>query len=60
MPISAVILIGFFLFFILINIDLVNIFKGLFNIRPKDILFIIIPMLCGYSGVLLLIILTLI
>ena len=59
MLILAVMPIGFFFFFMSINIDLVNTFKGLFNIRPKGILFVIIPVLCGYSGVLLLIILTL-
>ena len=52
-------LIGFFLFFILINIDLVNTRKGLFNTKPEGILPIIIPVLGGYSGVLLLLILAL-
>ena len=51
--------IGFFLFPISINIDLINTLKGLLNTKPKGILLIIIPILCGYSGVLLLIILTL-
>ena len=50
---------GFFLFFILIDIDLVDTLKGLFNTRPKGILFIIIFILGGCSGVLLLIILIL-
>ena len=59
MLILAVMLIGFFLLPILININLVNTFKGLFNIRLKGILFIIIPMLGGCSSVLLLLILTL-
>ena len=58
-PISAATPTGFFLFPISIDINLVNTLKTLFNIRPKGILFIIIPILCGYSGVLLLIILTL-
>ena len=59
MFISAVILIGFFLFPVLINIDLVNTLKGLFNTKLKGILLIIISILGGYSGVLLLLILTL-
>ena len=42
-PILAVMPIGFFLFLVLININLVNIFKGLFNTRPKGILPVIIP-----------------
>ena len=58
-PISAATPTGFFLFSISIDIDLVNTLKGLPNIRPKGILLIIIPILCGYSGVLLLIILIL-
>ena len=56
---SAVMLIGFFLFFVSININLVNIFKGLFNIKPKGILPIIILILGEYSGVVLLMILIL-
>ena len=58
-PISAAMLIGFFLFPIFIDIDLVDTLKGLFNTRLKGILFIVILMLGGYSGVLLLMILTL-
>ena len=58
-PISAVTPIGFFLFPVPININLVNTLKGLFNTKPKGILPVVIPILCGYSGVLLLIILIL-
>ena len=58
-PISAAMPIGFFLFPVSINIDLVNTLKGLFNTRPKGILPIVIPVLCGCSGVLLLMMLTL-
>ena len=57
--ISAATPIGFFLFPVSIDIDLVNTFKGLFNTKPKGILPIVIPVLCGYSGVLLLMMLTL-
>ena len=58
-PISAATPTGFFLFPVSINIDLVDTLKGLSNTKPKGILPIIIPVLCGYSGVLLLIMLTL-
>ena len=58
-PILATTPTGFFLFPVSIDIDLVNTLKGLSNTRPKGILLIIIPVLCGYSGILLLIILTL-
>ena len=58
-PISAVTPIGFFLFPVAIDIDLVDTLKGLFNTRPKGILPIVIPVLSGYSGVLLLMMLML-
>ena len=52
-------LIGFFVFPVLININLIDTLKGLFNTKPKGIFSIIIPVLGGYSGVLLLLILAL-
>ena len=59
MLILTAILIGLFFFPISININLVNTLKGLSNTKLKGIFPIIIPVLCGYSGVLLLIILLL-
>ena len=58
-PILAAMPIGFFLFLMSIDIDLVDTFKGLFNTRLKGIFPIVIPVLCGYFGVLLLMILIL-
>ena len=57
--ISAATPIGFFLFPISIDIDLVDTLKGLFNTRPKGILPVVIPVLGGCSGVLLLLMLAL-